>query len=395
MKTLKRKPIPNAPSQVQNFNSNSQPNSISIPNDPFAIDWIDEETDSEAPSRALYCGESAKNLREPAKYSHFYPIRNGSFNCFDYQTIQHVLDDLEEIWRFALKENLGIESFKDFALALVLPDSVDRLTEVKYWAFLALKMLGFKAVSFWQESVACAFAAGLISGCILNMGSQTISIACVEEGFLLPESRVTLGFGGDNLTKLLLEFLIDAGFPYESLSMSNCIDYDLITELRRNSLSLVEADTANISMFDFYVRKPDSLNGGILEERESGPNQLEYLTLDHAIIQSLISSNPNGETDKIKKFSSSLLLVGGDCAIPGLADFIQGKIQQQLHQITGVDTVAFTKRPKDMDSRTFPWKGASIYARIEASTEGWITRQELDVFGVKAVRAKVNFSLKA
>lgn len=462
MATLKRKPMPNAPSHVHNFNSNAEPHVIPDHNDPHSIEWtaVDDGT-----RNTFYAAETKTLPNADGRFALRYPLRHGTFNRADYTSIHAVLDDLNAIWTHVLRENLHIERsmFGKCAVLLVLPDAVAADgQEVCYFSRLLFDQMGFGAAAFLQESVASVFAGGWSSGVVLNLGNQTIGVAAVEDGYLLPESRVRIPWGGENLAKLFYEFLMDAAFPFDDCDCRNQpLDYDLITELKNNALTLVESDTFNVSTFEIYIRKPaaSTLHYNVkmyeerimtplalftpqtvpLFERENAQFQLpfasdeesvgnggectqssqqtqtaasdaetDFLPLDAAAFRSIAAcvgssglqaaeggSSGSGSTlDRCKRLASSLLLVGGDSCIPGLGAFLQARLQPLLSDAFGVDAVGFVKMPRDLDPIVVPWKGAAVFAKMDAAADAWITATEWAFFGFGAVSSRVNFLMR-
>lgn len=452
IQTLKRKPMPSAPGQVHNFNSNSEPRTIPEHNDPYAIDWTAPTEDSK-----YFCGEEAKYLDNSQEaFIHKYPIRMGTFNLLDYDDIHQVLLDLARIWEYSLRKDFEILHQKDlneFSCLLILPDNVNA-KELNYWSILVIRILGFKAVAFLQESVASAFGSGIATGCVLDIGSQKTSFACVEDGFLLPDSSVLLPYGGDSLTKLFLEFLNDAAFPYVGANLNDPADFDLISELKSNSITFQESDTFNVSTFEFYVRKPATptlhYNVKMYEERimtpmalftpnsiptfvheninyaplttESQPDESkgkegegeeggeqevkmetsekspEIPTLDEALLRSMCAGSEGEERiERINKFKGSIILVGGESSIPHFDSFLQLKMTQLFERIEGLSdtSISFFKGPsKDLDPKMIPWKGGCVFCKIECSNDYWTCAEEFNAKSLKSISKRVNFSIK-
>lgn len=88
---------------------------------------------------------------------------------------------------------------------LVIPDYYDR-PYVRDMIQLLLVRMGFKQLcvqqviilSFrkahltrraCQESLAATYGAGISSACVVDIGATTVSIACVDEGMVIPETR--------------------------------------------------------------------------------------------------------------------------------------------------------------------------------------------------------------
>jgi actin-related protein 8 len=48
------------------------------------------------------------------------------------------------------------------------------------------------ALSNLQESLGASFGAGLSTACVVDVGATRTSVACVEDGMVLPETRLVL-----------------------------------------------------------------------------------------------------------------------------------------------------------------------------------------------------------
>jgi actin-related protein len=60
--------------------------------------------------------------------------------------------------------------------------------------------------------------AGLASSCVVNIGHETISICCVEEGISAPRTRVRLLYGGNDVAETMLWLLHKKlAFPFATI----------------------------------------------------------------------------------------------------------------------------------------------------------------------------------
>lgn len=133
----------------------------------------------------------------------------------------------------------------------------------------------FKAVTLIQDSQAVTFGCGVSSAVVVDCGAQKISISCVEEGFLVPESRLKLSIGGDEITRVFAELLRLHEFPHE-FDLRKPMDWELLDELKERCCTVNEAEIApSAAIFEFYVRKPEELTKKFLfkmyEERLIAP----------------------------------------------------------------------------------------------------------------------------
>ncbi|KAJ2488281.1 actin-like protein arp8 [Coemansia sp. RSA 2050] len=248
----KRKVPPNVYSQVLTYNRQSRPETIRDHNDPFKIDWIRPSMVSDN----YIVGEDVLRVAESEKLVVRYPIRNGCFNVEDYESIEEVLGDIEMIWMSAITKDLGIprKDLAKYGVVLVIPDLFSRV-EVTLLAELLLRQMGFQYLLVQQSSVLVTFGAGFSSACVVDVGAQKTSIACVENGFCYQESRVSVMYGGDDITRFLHSLFKHSSFPYHEASLSRNFDWTMINELREKYCTMNLSDV-NIRLHNFFVRQP-------------------------------------------------------------------------------------------------------------------------------------------
>ncbi|CAG8694211.1 8420_t:CDS:10, partial [Cetraspora pellucida] len=217
MKTSKRRPVANAQAQVLSFNKSAHPETIADHNDPYKVDWtvVDEKVD-------YYVGEKALRLHDNENhFKLFYPIQHGEFNTKDYNSIKAVVGDLETIWTTTITEKLEIP------------------------------LKNFKA-----QSVCVSFGAGISVACIVDIGAQTSTVACVEDGMCIPDSRICLRYGGDDITTFFIRLLRKSKFPYTEMDLNRMYDWMLAEEMKEKFCTLDEANLV-IQLNEFYVRAPN------------------------------------------------------------------------------------------------------------------------------------------
>lgn len=250
MRFYKRRILPNSHEMVANFNSRTSPEEIADHNDPYRVEWTDPA------EKPYYVGEAALKIPPNYNYTLKWPIRHGRFNETCYSTQQQLLGDISLILVDALENELEItfKEYKEYNVVLVIPDLYDR-SYVTSMIQLILDM-GFGNVCILQESIAATFGAGISVGCIVDVGAQKTSISCVEEGMVIPDSRVHLDYGGDDITAALMKILVQkSSFPYASMNLNRQYDWTLANELKQKYSSVNDADIA-VQLYSFYQRAP-------------------------------------------------------------------------------------------------------------------------------------------
>ncbi|KAJ1720498.1 actin-like protein arp8 [Coemansia erecta] len=248
----KRKVPMNVYSQVLTYNKQSRFETIQDHNDPFKIEWI--QTSEIQGDYEI--GERALRIADPGQFLVRHPLKNGCFNVEEYANTEEVLGDIESIWTSAIEKELNIRrrDLAQYGAVLVIPDIFNR-TEVAVLANMLLQHIGFGHLLVHQSSVSVTFGAGISSACVIDVGAQKTSIACVEDGFCIPESRVSIMYGGDDITRFLFNMFERSKFPYAEASLQRMSDWLMLNELREKYCTMNLSDV-NIRLRDFFVRQP-------------------------------------------------------------------------------------------------------------------------------------------
>ena len=256
---------------MSNYNRQVEYTEISAHNDAFLAEWLEVEQGK------VYVGNDALRLNPELPYQLLWPLQRGTFNSLNYQHTRQVVSDLSLLWGRAIECELKIEAsqFGKFCLVLVAPDSWDRAEIKACVEALQSTQHPFRAVTVLQESQAITFGSGVSSALVVNCGAQSVSVACVDEGYLVPESRIKLSFGGDEVTRLFARLLEAHEFPYE-FDLRKPADWALLDELKERCGTLNEVELGqSAQVFELYVRHPEHLTRQFLfkmyEERLMAP----------------------------------------------------------------------------------------------------------------------------
>ncbi|KAG8756654.1 actin-like protein arp8 [Ceratobasidium sp. 428] len=257
MKFYKLQVLPNASSEATRFNANYKPTTIADHNDPYRVEWLGSAANP-ITTEEYFIGEKALTFGDPeaAGFTVKWPMRGNSLNTRDYDSAQAVISDIETIWTEALRQELKItrQQYKDLSVILVIPDYYDRFY-VRELVNVLLVQMGFAQVCIQQESLCAAFGAGLSTACVVDIGAAKTSIACVDEGQVVPDTRITLDFGGDDITEYLYYLLKGIDCPYRECQLNRMYDWNIMTRLKKSICSLAETDVA-LNLYDFDVRRP-------------------------------------------------------------------------------------------------------------------------------------------
>lgn len=130
---------------------------------------------------------------------------------------------------------------------------------------------------------------------------------------------------------------------------------------------------------------------------EKQSNKNETSSLHESILECILRHENPERIDKIKKWLSMILLVGGGHQISGFRQLLATKLNELatsgkypslstlLMSIENEPLVSTISLPKDIDIMSLAWKGAGVVARVDSSRDTWISSKEWDALRLRAV----------
>ena len=260
MRANKRKVLPNSKELVVNYNRRTPPEKIPEHNDPIRIEWTDISKDDPKDVATYFSGFEAQRIPDDSQppYKLCWPIQHGWLHENDYPTRALLFDDIEAIIETALRKDLALTSsaqWEEYSCVFVIPDIYDK-RYVEQLLEMGLKNFEFKQVAFIQESLSATYGAGYTSACIVDIGAQKTSIACVEDGMVIEDSRINLKYGGYDVTETFIKMMLYDHFPYADINLMKRYDFLLAEELKISFCTLNQADIS-VQLYNFHLRVPN------------------------------------------------------------------------------------------------------------------------------------------
>ena len=114
------------------------------------------------------------------------------------------------------------------------------------------------------------------------------------------------------------------------------------------------------------------------------------MALDEAVISCLLRL---GDTERIKRCASSIILSGGSHLFSGFPDVLFEKLSLKLplNPLTSLVEAKIFPNARDLDARFLAWKGGAVFSKLESTTEAWITKEEWENFGMRSIKEKISF----
>ncbi|KAK4519550.1 uncharacterized protein ATC70_009786 [Mucor velutinosus] len=434
MKNAKRRAVPNAEGQVIGFNATAVKETILDHNDPYKVEWT--EVNKDIP---YFVGEKALNVpvSKNSLYSVRYPWKNGTLNNQDYTSVNEVLSDLEAIWSDVIVNDLEVErsEFKDCNAVLVIPDKLDH-SYICDLVTMMLRYMKFKAVIVQQESTAATYGAGVSSAVVVDIGAQKTNIVCIEDGVCQLESRISIRLGGDDITKTFASFLLKNKFPYADIDLSTTYDWRLAEILKEKWCTMNEADIS-VQVYDFFARTPfkptlkyqckvydevflaplclvypnilqpkskkanwvnKNVTDDVIEDANNSSSNnangqddtkdYDSFPIDVAIAQSIVSA-ANGSEEKLKRYFTSIILVGGGGKVVNFSRVLEDRVLSTIiAQRANIDRVEVVPAPRELDPEVLVWKGASVMAKLDSAKDMWIADDEWEQVGARCLRER-------
>lgn len=302
MKYYKRRVIPNSNEVATNFNKKVRPEKISEINDIHRLEYIKPNPQD---TKTYYIGEDALRL-DSNEYRLRWPlVTNGKFNEVEYDSTQEMIGDIQLIISKTLETNYNIKSLKNFKVVLIVPDLYDKVYVETFIKLLF--QLNFQGVSIIQEGLAATYGAGVTQACVIDIGSKTTKISCIDDGMIIPNSRAVINYGGDDITRYFYKLLKESSFPID-FDESIGSDWIMMEQLKENFITFQDANVT-VQLYNFIKRYPDRLS-----------EKYEFKVFDEVMLAPMALFFPdvfikpkNFETEPIaKKMKSRDIFTGED-----------------------------------------------------------------------------------
>ncbi|KAI9230395.1 MAG: hypothetical protein DHS80DRAFT_12464 [Piptocephalis tieghemiana] len=412
-----RRPNPQALSLVRSYNTSASPELIPDRNDPYRIEWIHLEGGEGGRSQVV-TGNKALYVAEGRKegWVRRWPWSGRGLNLESYTSVAECLGDLGCIWEQALESSLGItrKSIREYSVVLVVNEQMDR-SHLSRVIDLLLQELGFSRILITMESVAATFGAGTSTACVLDLGATTTSVACVEDGMVLPGTALLLPYGGDDGTRMMAATLEHAGVtPQLGLGLSRPWEWMVVESLKETLGTVRETevgmqvasatvrtpawdeakkwhikvcDEVMLPMLLFFVpemlqSKGKSKEADTSKEEEKKkskaialpdpPDKAWSWTVEEAIGRCIRAAG----SERAKRLYGNILCVGGGSLVQGFGQLLEERLASTSSTAVATPTIRVISSSRDMDPRVLSWKGGSVQSRLECTSEQWCRREE-------------------
>ena len=345
---------------VVGFNKNARAEVILGHNDIDALDWL-------TPNPIL---SGLALAQVDPKYERLYPLHNGRFT----ENTRLCQDYLYTIIQCSV-------SCAGKRLVLVVEEEMNE-AELAVLCDLALNQLGVTAVCFLKEAVAACFGTGASSALVIDIGATRTRISIVEDGTTtksVSSSRIFM------LQACMREAMEREGWPaqaIEALAVERILTLD---ESERNS--------AHGHAVEVTYRR----QGQDAQRYDLRAGNSRFLIPERILFEASLNGDESNDDlismisllladmgeEQVQKLVQNIILVGGYSLIPHLPQMLLDRLLE-----TGLTGSVIG----GMDPRQVAWKGGAVYSRLESINDGgWLTREEWNAKGVRALHEKCIF----
>lgn len=82
------------------------------------------------------------------------------------------------------------------------------------------------------------------NACVVDIGAQTTTIGCVDEGAIIPDSRINLKYGGDDITDYWTRLLLRSSYLWQEVDLSKSVDRRALQYTKERWCTLLESDVS-------------------------------------------------------------------------------------------------------------------------------------------------------
>ncbi|XP_046396534.1 actin-like [Ischnura elegans] len=281
-------------------------------------------------------------------------------------------DAMETVWRHAFERELSAapEEHRVLLTEAPLAGTKEKMLEVMFEKFRV------PAAYVTSDALLSLYAAGKLSGLVVECGHGVASATPVHNGTIIEEATVRVEFAGVDLTEYLLGRLHDMSYVGVDAAMARrikeklchvALDFEKEMSLREFGPPYELPDGKKLSIGEETIRCPEMLFRPFPDLGKSTPgiHEMAFRSLDKCDtkLRSLLLGN--------------VVVCGGTTLMSGFAERMQ-KLMAEGAQTRGVGKA---KVVSTQDKRYAAWAGGSMLAAMPSFQAQWISRREYEERG--------------
>mmetsp|Transcript_17854 Transcript_17854/g.60867 ORF Transcript_17854/g.60867 Transcript_17854/m.60867 type:complete len:380 (-) Transcript_17854:404-1543(-) len=310
-----------------------------------------------------------------------WPVRRGAVQDFD---------AVEAVWHHALYDALGWVYGEEGLVLLTEPALVSRrqreeATQVLFEGF------NVQGLFLADQPTLSLYAAGKVTGCVVDMGAQTVDVCPVSDGCPLQAHARVLEWGGDELTAAL-----GARLPGGAAAVPKA-------SLRQLKHMAVKCAPSR-DQYSVYLEAPPPPerhtlpDGNVLEVGEADAFAVAEALFDgSALGPRWADAAPQGVVGEVctsvmgcaaqirQQLFENVLLCGGVSATPGLAPRVERELERLAPASCRPSVVPCPEYMPEGTLSHAAWTGGAVLAKVVFQQNQHITRAGYNDYGPYAV----------
>jgi len=302
-----------------------------------------------------------------------YPMEHGIVNDWN---------DMERIWQYVFsKEQLQTFSEEHPVLLTEAPLNPNKNREKAAEVFF--ETFNVPALFISMQAVLSLYATGRTTGVVLDAGDGVTHAVPIYEGFAMPHSIMRVDIAGRDVTRYLRLLLRKEGHDFHTSA-----ELEVVKTIKEKAcyLSINPQKEETVETEKAKYTLPDGSAIEVGASRFRAPEILFRPDLVgdecEGIHQVLAFSIQKSDLDLRKVLYSNIVLSGGSTLFKGFGD----RLLSEVKRLAPKDIKIRMAAPQERLYST--WIGGSILASLDTFKRMWVSKQEYEEDGVKAIHRK-------
>jgi actin-related protein len=250
---------------------------------------------------------------------------------------------------------------------LITESPISSIENKKKLSEILFETFNVQKIHIANSSMLGLFAYGKTSGLVVDSGFNITSSVPLYEGFPLHHASIKLNYGGEDISKSLLEIIQkDIDSSYQFLKGRILAD-DIKEKMGYISLGGEEEETMIYTLPDGKDIKLGPELSKCNELLFNPGDNKELKSIDQIVLSSLSKCDPDIKDD----VKESICLIGGNTYLKNFAE----KLRSNLSDTNEMGNFNISFNPERQFSA---WIGGSLISSLENFQYMWVTKEEFD-----------------
>merc|ERR1739838_78653 len=319
----------------------------------------------------LFVGPKAQEHR--GLLSIRYPMEHGIVTDWN---------DMERIWQYIYSKD-QLQTFAEEHPVLLTEAPLNPRKNREKAAEIFFETFNVPALFVSMQAVLSLYATGRTTGVVLDAGDGVTHAVPIYEGFAMPHSIMRVDIAGRDVTRYLRLLLRKEGLDFHTSA-----ELEVVKAIKEKAcyLSINPQKEETVETERAKYTLPDGSAVEVGASRFRAPEILFRPDLIgdecEGIHQVLAFAIQKSDLDLRKVLYSNIVLSGGSTLFKGFGD----RLLSEVKRLAPKDIKIRMAAPQERLYST--WIGGSILASLDTFKKMWVSKQEYEEDGVKAIHRK-------